>query len=46
MRMNNMFTCLNETWNENQSDKFHLKLGMITIVLIPMGRGGNENPIP
>ena len=35
MRMNDVFTCLNERWNENQSGRPHLKLKMIIRVSIP-----------
>lgn len=46
MRMNDVFICLNERWNENQSNGIYLKLKMITRVYILMGESGNENSIP
>ena len=42
MRMNNVFTCLNEMKNENQSGGPLLKLGMIIRILIPISEG-SEN---
>lgn len=40
MRLNDVFICLNERWNENQSGGFHLKLKIITRIFIISGEVG------
>lgn len=45
MRMNDVFTCLNERWNKNKNYGPHIKLRIVTRAPIPMEGGWNGNLI-